>query len=363
MLPRGKRKDYFTSCLPWPQKGPTVLLPLGSSAPVVPTTTGAFPTFVQRFNPGSGSFYSEAKFALDGATQPIVTGGAVRANTVTTNTTTNSPAAQTDELRWLDPALTVNLAGATSATVNELRQSFQVQRLLERDARGGTRLTELLRSHFGVVSPDARLQRPEYLAGNTVQVSMNPVPQTSETTANSIQGGLAAYATAAGSGGSFTQSFTEHGILMCLASIRAPLTYQQGLHKSWTRKTRFDHYWPALQALGEQAVSFGEIFFTNSGADPLTFGFQERWGEYRYKENRITGQFRSDASLSLDSWHLAQDFPTVPTLNATFIQDTPPVSRVVAVPSEPEFLFDAFFNCKHSRVMPVYSVPGMIDHF
>lgn len=349
LKPRGKRKDYFTSCLPWPQKGPTVLLPLGATAPLS-FSAGGIPTFR---NPAPATDTVGPLWDMSGAVPSDVR-------------LQGAPAgAAAGTLQWEAPNLTgvANLAAATSATINELRQSFQIQRLLERDARGGSRLTELLRSHFGVVSPDARLQRPEFLAGASVNVQMNPVPQTSETTGTGVQGGLAAYATAVGDGGAFQHSFTEHGILICLASIRAPLTYQQGLHKSWLRKTRFDHYWPALQAIGEQAVSFGELMFTNSGADPLTFGYQERWAEYRYKNNTISGQFRSDSPLPLDAWHLAQDFASPPTLNDSFIADTPPVSRVVAVPSEPEFLLEAFYDCKQTRVMPVYSVPGMIDHF
>lgn len=346
---RGKRKDYVSGSLPWPQKGPTVLLPLGTTAPIS-FSAGGVPTFR---NPAPATDTIGPLRDMSGASPSDVR-------------LAGSPAgAVAGDLQWEAPNLTAvaDLSAATSATINELRQSFQVQRLLERDARGGTRLTELLRSHFGVVSPDARLQRPEFLGGATINVQMNPVPQTSETTENSVQAGLAAYATAAGSGGSWSHSFTEHGVLMCLASVRAPLNYQQNLHKSWRRATRFDYYWPALQAIGEQAVKNEEVFFQNAAADANTWGFQERWSEYRFKENKITGQFRSDAPTPLDAWHLAQDFGSLPTLNNTYIQDTPPVSRVVAVPSEPEFLLDAYFNVKHTRVMPVYSVPGMIDHF
>jgi len=340
---RGKRKDYITSALPWPQKGPTVLLPLGATAPVTITGSGT-PTFT-----GGGGGAASTLSRSAGAGIEV----------------TATIAGNAGALNWSATALSgvANLATATSASINELRQSFQVQRLLERDARGGSRLTELVRSHFGVISPDSRLQRPEFLGGSTINVMMNPVPQTSETTGTSVQGNLSAYATATGKGGTFTHSFTEHGVLMCLVAVRAPLNYQQGRERGWVRRTRFEYYWPALQSIGEQAILNAEVFFQNNATDLATFGFQERWAEYRYKQNLITGQMRSDAALSLDAWHLAQDFAALPTLNATFIQDTPPISRVVAVPSEPEFILDAYYSCKHSRVMPVFSVPGMIDHF
>jgi Capsid protein (F protein) len=349
---RGKRKDYATSCLPWPQKGPTVLLPLGSTAPVTitPTTAGTTtgPTFIR----GTGS-------NITGTLSGTITTNAV------THTIGGTPAG-TVPLRWASPELTgtANLAGATSATINELRQSFQIQRLLERDARGGTRLTELIKSHFGVTSPDARLQRPEYLGGGSIPISVNPVPQTSETTATSPQGNLSSFATASGQGGGFTHSFTEHGFLFGFVSVRADLNYQNSLHKMWTRSTRFDHYWPVLQSIGEQAVLNQEVNWRGIAADTAAWGYQERWAELRYKPNLITGQFRSQDPLSLDSWHLAQDYSvSMPALNDAFIQDKPPIDRVVAVPSEPEFLLDAYFRVKHTRCLPVFSVPGMIDHF
>lgn len=349
-LTRGKRKDYFSGALPWPQKGPTVLLPLGATAPVTGTITASgAPTWS-----GGG-----------GTNTPITHSG----GTLASGNLSHGADAGTGNLTWgTSPGLTLtgavaNLATATSATINELRQSFQVQRLLERDARSGSRYVETLKAHFGVTSPDSRLQRPEYLAGGTINVQMNPVPQTSESTANAVQGGLAAYATASGSGGSFTHSFTEHGMLFCFASFRAPLNYQQGLHKSWRRKTRFDYYWPVLQNLGEQAIKNEEIMYQGTAADANTFGYQERWAEYRYRPSIITGLFRSNSPTPLDAWHLAQDFATLPTLNSTYIVDSPPVDRVVAVQNEPQFLVDVYFRCKMSRVMPVYSVPGLIDHF
>lgn len=354
--PRGRRKDYIMGALPWPQKGPTVLLPLGTAAPVTFTFTGS-PELGNNLTVASQTAYGniEVETTAPGAVgSPLMQidgdGG---------NWTDATP------MFWRNLGFTAsaNLSSATAATINELRQSFQVQRLLERDSRGGTRLTELIRSHFGVVSPDARLQRPEFLAGATVPISINPVPQTSETTANAPQGNLAAFATAAGRGGSFMQSFTEHGWLMCLASARADLNYQQGLHKMWWRKTRFDHYWPALQSIGEQVILNQEVYYARAASDTQPFGYAERWSEYRYRPNIVTGQFRSDSALPLDSWHLALDFSSLPALNASLIEDRPPISRVVAVPSEPEFLLDAFFHCKHVRPLPVFSVPGMIDHF
>jgi len=262
-----------------------------------------------------------------------------------------------------------DLTQATAATINQLRQSFQIQKLLERDARGGTRYTEIVRSHFGVISPDARLQRPEYLGGGSSPIIINPVAQTSGT---GVTGGstplanLAAIGTGLANRHGFTQSFTEHGIVIGLASIRADLTYQQGLDRMWSRSTRYDFYFPAFAMLGEQAVLNKEIYVTGTASDNNVFGYQERWAEYRYKPSMITSKFRSTAAGTLDAWHLAQRFTALPTLNSTFIEDTPPVSRVVAAGASAngqQFLFDSFFDCVTARPMPLYSVPGLIDHF
>lgn len=330
LLRRGKRHDYFTSCLPWPQKGPSVPLPLGSQAPVRSDgTSGTFPDVI--VDPGSALVH-------------VGTG-----------------AAQAGQLF-------ADLTQATAATINQLRQSFQVQKLLERDARGGTRYTELVRAHFGVVSPDARLQRPEYLGGGSTPIAINPIAQTSAT---GVQGGetpmgtLSGLGTAVMQGHGFTQSFTEHGIVLGLVMVRADLTYQQGLRKMWSRSTKFDFYWPAFAMLGEQAVLNKEIYVKGDANDDGVFGYQERWSEYRHHPSRISGLFRSTAAGTLDPWHLAQNFTTLPTLNATFIEEHPPVDRVVAVPSPlgQQFIFDSFFDCRVARPLPLYSVPGLIDHF
>jgi len=346
---RGKRHDYFTSCLPWPQKGPDVVVPIGANAPVVLSGT------------------SNAIFAKDRQTH-VAVGGTLKAlGSVTDGLITVDP--NGNEIQ-IDPngSLIADLSAATASSINAWREAFQLQRMLERDARGGTRYTEILKAHFGVTSPDARLQRPEYLGGGSTPVNFHPVPQTSGSPADTgytdtPQGNLSAYGTASFSGHSFTKSFTEHCLILGFVCVRADLTYQQGLNRMWSRRTRFDFYWPALAHLGEQAVLNKEIYAQATSVDDEVFGYQERYAEYRYKPSLITGQFRSSYTNSLDVWHLSQDFSALPALNASFIVENPPVSRVIAVPSEPQFLFDAYFSFKCARPMPVFGVPGMIDHF
>jgi hypothetical protein len=267
-----------------------------------------------------------------------------------------------------ETGLYADLSEATAATINQLRTSFQVQKLLERDARGGTRYTEIVRSHFGVISPDARLQRPEYLGGGTTSINISPVAQSSATGSytETPLGTLGGMGTSILRNG-FSSSFTEHGVIIGLVSVRADLTYQQGVHKMWNRSTRYDFYFPAFAHLGEQPILNKEIYATgDTTTDNGVFGYQERWAEYRYKPSQISGYFKSTDATPIDGWHLAQHFTSLPTLNDSFIQDNPPVQRVIAVGDKAngqEFILDTFFNVQMARPMPMYSVPGLIDHF
>lgn len=343
LLRRGKRHDYFTSCLPWPQKGTAVDLPLGVTAPV--TGIGLAPSV-----PAAATVNIRE------------TGGIYTPSAIGWNDSTHDFRMLQDPANPGFPLIEADLTNATAATINELRQAFQVQKMYERDARGGTRYIELIRSHFGVTSPDARLQRPEYLGGGSTKINITPIAQTSQTD-TTAQGSLAAMGTAAFNGHGFTKSFTEHCILIGLVNVRADITYQQGLNRMFSRQDRLDFYWPSLSHIGEQAVLNKEIYCQNAAADNEVFGYQERYAEYRYKPSTIHGQFRSNCTAPLDAWHLSQDFASLPVLGDTFIQDNPPISRVVAVNTEPQFIADFYHQLYCARPMPLFGVPGMLDHF
>jgi len=346
LLRRGKRHDYFTSCLPFAQKGPDVLLPLGAQAPIKMDILAGGANNLVAFNDETDNPYTVRQDGLS-ATAVFLSSA--------------QDAGQT--LAFAD------LTNATSATINTIREAFQVQKLYERDARGGTRYTELVLSHFGVSSPDQRLQRVEVLATGTTPITVHQVASQSDLQAINPdappQANLAAFATASVGGKGFVKSFTEHALIMGMVSVRADLTYQQGLNRMFSRSTRFDFYWPAFAHLGEQEVLNKEIFAQGSLAatDDDVFGYIPRYDEMRYKPSIITGKFRSTDPQPLDIWHLSQNFTNLPTLSAQFIEDNPPIDRIIAVQDEPQFIFDSYFDLKCARPMPTYAVPGLVDHF
>jgi hypothetical protein len=366
--PRGKRHDYFTSALPWTQKGPGVSIGLAGTATLVdPSPVSGY--FVQQSNNSLGA----AQFSKDGGVHEVFTGNgsliyqggystSIAGHSINGSgsaTVTAQPGSS-----WLSKSAYADLDSSSIFTINSLRTAFQMQKFYERLARGGSRYTEVLRSFFGVVSPDARLQRPEFLGSFTKMVNVNPIAQTSATDDTSPQGNLSAYGVTASRFHGFTKSFVEHGYIIGFVCARADLTYQQGINKMWLRSTVYDFYWPTFAHLGEQAIELREIYAQGTASDTTVFGYQERYAEYRYKPSQITGKFRSSVTGgNLDVWHLSQFFSNAPTLNEEFITENPPIKRIIAVQDEPEFLLDVGFRYTTVRPMPMFGTPGLVDHF
>ena len=355
LAPRGKRFDYFTSALPFQQKGPGVSIGLAGTAAVDSTIPIDWPMEVK---PNGGSYSAVNRYEL------ADTGYATRTGTLWTNNSNDNGWSGTNlKLPDFSTGLTVDLDSSSIFTISSLRTAFQMQKFYERLARGGSRYTEVLTSFFGVVSPDSRLQRPEYLGGSSKMMNINPVAQTSSTGDVTPQGNLAAYGVSASKYHAFTKSFVEHGYIIGLLEVRADLTYQQGINKMWLRSTVYDWYWPTFAHLSEQAILNAEIYAQGTEEDKGVFGYQERYAEYRYHPSEICGHFRSTYTKSLDVWHLSQKFDSLPTLSDQFIQDKPPVDRVVAVKNYPHFLIDIGFKYHTTRAMPMYGIPGLVDHF
>ncbi len=338
VLLRGKRFDYFTSCLTAPQKGSAVSLPLGTEAPIA-TDAAAL---------GVLTVKSTAQSNL----QKIILG-------------TDSGIALSSTTGGADLDLYADLTNASAATINDIRLAFQTQRLLERDARSGTRYVEALKAHWGVTSPDFRLQRAEFLGGGSTPVNVTPVAQTSGQTtpvAGDTPGSLTGFGTAAGTH-SFSKSFVEHGVMIGLVNVRGDITYSQGLDRMWSKSTRYDFFYPVLSQIGEQSVLNKEIWLSSDANDDLVFGYQERYAEYRHINSKLSGLMRPDAASTLASWHLSEDFGSLPTLGSSFISANTrvPLDRAIAISTEPHFVADFFFNIKAARPMPVYGVPGNLD--
>lgn len=362
-----KYHDYFTSALPAPQKGPDVSIPVAvaGNIPVMTMpeiadsrvpTSGTNLKYNVAGSPGSNRF-GPGIFSYTGHG----IGQALPAQSMT------GPSGESDNLVYSPANLwAIGSTNTTAATINQLRMAFQIQKLYERDARGGTRYIEILKSHFGVTSPDSRLQRPEYLGGNRIPININQVIQQSATQSDGTpQGNVAAMSLTTDTHSDFTQSFTEHGFVIGLMVARYDHTYQQGLERFWSRKDRFDFYWPVFANIGEQAILNQEIYAQGNAQDKEVFGYQEAWADYRYKPSHVTSEMRSSAAQSLDVWHLADHYTTLPKLSDSWIrEDGNTVDRVLAVSSRVsnQLFADIFVKNRTTRAMPLYSIPGLIDH-
>lgn len=359
-----KYHDYFTSCLPAPQKGPDVTLSVASQGdlPVVAKDG------VYVYSAVGGSVVPPSITSLDTMHQAYGAGRPLGANLSSKlGGSADSSTMSFNQFAAFDNLWALNSGNAVVATINQLRMAFQIQKLYERDARGGTRYIEVLKSHFGVTSPDARLQRPEYLGGNRVPININQVVQQSGTGAgaDTPQGTVVGMSQTTDSNHDFIKSFTEHGYIIGVMVARYDHTYQQGIERHWSRKTRFDYYWPVFANIGEQAVLNKEIYAQGTEKDNEVFGYQEAWSDYRYKPNRVTGEMRSVYDKSLDVWHLADDYSQLPSLSDSWIrEDKNNIDRVIAVSSKisNQFFADIFVKNRATRPMPMYSIPGLIDH-
>lgn len=384
--PVNKYHDYFTSCLPGPQKGEPVRIPIAGQA----TLTGNAPVvaggnasrislqLANNLYDQNGNIFEVRDQNLNNYYQLLINGdGFIKprresSGNVATDvmlTSTKLPSMQTN---FDNSNARVNLSDVSATTINELRQAFQIQRLLEKDARGGTRYIEIIRSHFGVISPDARLQRSEYLGGGRQPITIEQVLQTSNSTSTSPLGQTGAFSLTADKNDGFVKSFTEHGYIIGVCAVRVQHSYAQGLNRMWFRNRKYDYYWPALANIGEQPVYKKEIFYTHDNniedngfqaVNNEPFGYQEAWAEYRYKLNQVSGLFAPQSQQSLKSWTYVDHYTSAPSLNADWMQESKAnIAQTIAVQNQPQFIADFYFKNQATRPMPVYSVPGLIDH-